>query len=174
MRFDMATTDNWAAVKEAIEKCDSENELRELRQCADSRLQTVKHEHSASKREDYVAKYKGKYILIYGKHYTRISSFDNFHKMTIVLVEDILSVSYDFMMVSGKRLEIDYSCNPYDARLTDINKDNTGNVKITNSTEENYRIDVSEISAVIDSAKVEEIKKKTLENVGKLLEGWGA
>jgi hypothetical protein len=174
MRFDMANTDNWAAVKEAIEKCDSETELRELRECADSRLQTVKHEHAVSKREDYVAKYKGKYILIYGKHYTRISSFDNFHKTTIVLVEDISSVSYDFMCVSGKRLEIDYSCNPYDARLNDINKDNTGNVKITNTNEEEYRIDFNEISAVIDFAKVEEIKKKTLENVGKLLEGWGA
>jgi hypothetical protein len=174
MRFDMATKDNWAAVKEAIEACDNENELRELRQCADSRLQTVKQEHAVSKREDFVTKYKGKYILMYGKHYTRISSFDNFHKTTIVLVEDVKSVSYDFMYVSGKRLEIDYSCNPYDARLTDINEDNTGNVKITNSEEEDYRIDFNEISAIIDSAKVEEIKKKTLENVGKLLEGWGA
>ena len=174
MRFDMANTDNWAAVKEAIESCDNESELRELRQCADSRLQTVKNEHAASKREDYVAKYKGKYILIYGKHYTRISSFDNFHQMTIVLVEDVLSVSYDFMYVSGKRLEIDYSCNPFDTRLTDINKDKTGNVKITNSNEEDYRIDFNEIRSVIDSAKVEEIKQKTLVNVGKLLEGWGA
>lgn len=170
----MANTDNWAAVKDAIEACDNENELRELRQCADSRLQTVKHEHSVSKREDYAAKYKGKYILIYGKHYTRISSFDNFHKTTIVLVEDILSVSYDFMMVKGKRLEIDYTICPYDDRITDINKDNTGNVKITNSNELYYRIDLNDISAVIDSAKVEEITKKTLANVGKLLEGWGA
>ncbi len=170
----MNGTDNWAAVKEAIETCNSERELRELRQCADDRLQTVKHEHAVSKREDYAAKYKGKYILIYGKHYNRIHSFDNFHKTTIVLVEDILSVSYDFMMVSGKCLEIDYSCNPYDARLTDINEDNTGNVKITNSNEDDYRIDLNDISAVIDSAKVEEIKQKTLTNVGKLLEGWGA
>lgn len=174
MRFDMANTDNWAAVKEAIEKCDNENELRELRQCADSRLQTVKQEHAVSKREDFVTKYKGKYILMYGKNYTRISSFDNFHKTTIVLVEDVKSVSYDFMYVSGKRLEIDYSCTTYDARLVDINEDNTGNVKITNSTEEDYRIDFHEISAIVDSAKVEEIKQKALTNVGKLLEGWGA
>jgi len=170
----MANTDNWAAVKEAIEACDNENELRELRQCADSRLQTVKQEHAVSKRDDFVTKYKGKYIFMYGKNYTRISSFDNFHKTTIVLVEDVLSVSYDFMYVCGKRLEIDYSCTTYDARLADINADNTGNVKITNSNEENYRIDFSEISAIVDSAKVEEIKQKALTNVGKLLEGWGA
>mgnify|MGYP007013904074 CR=1 FL=1 len=173
----MAPTDKWAAVKEAIETCNNETELRELRECADSRLQTVKHDHAVSKREDYVAKYKGKYILIYGKHYTRISLFDNIdnvHKTTIVLVKDILSVSYNFMCVSGKRLEIDYGCNPYDARLTDINKDNTGNVKITNANEEDYRIDFNEISKVIAAAKVEEIMQKTLANVGKLLEGWGA
>lgn len=170
----MATTDKWAAVKEAIETCDNENELRDLRQCADSRLQTVKQEHAVSKRDDFVTKYKGKYILIYGKHYTRMSSFDNFHKTTIVLVEDILSVSYDCMSVSGKRLEIDYTCSPYDSRPNDINQDNTGNVKITNSTEEGYRISLNEISDVIDAAKVEEIKQQTFANVSKLLEGWGA
>ena len=170
----MADSDNWAAVKEAIATCNSENELRELRECADIRLQTVKREHAASKREDYTAKYKGKYILMYGKHYTRMSSFDNFHKTTIVLVEDILSVNYGFMMVKGKLLEIDYTSCPYDDRITDINKDNTGNVKITNTNEDEYRIELHEISEVIDAAKVDELKQKTLANVGKLLEGWGA
>ena len=46
MRFDMSEKNNWKEVVNAIESCDSETVLRELRQTADSRLQKVKRHNT--------------------------------------------------------------------------------------------------------------------------------
>ena len=84
----MAKT-NITEIKKSIKELNDESGLRSLREYADSCLQKVKEQKAAASIDKIAKKYKDKYLLLYGRHYTRLTSFVNPAEFTIIHVEDI-------------------------------------------------------------------------------------
>ena len=160
--------------EDQINNINDENVLRQIRSAADCQLQKVKNKKAASNIGNLIEKYKGHYILLYGREYTLRNSYKNVHHKKIFLVDDITSAAYGFFMASGKLLEIEYDCNPYNSHLTDISPNNKGGVQISSHDCMAERIDVSDIESILTADDVEKIKTETIDNVNRLLKGWGA
>ena len=84
----MAKT-NITEIKNSIKGLSDESSLRSLREYADSCLQKLKEQKAAASIDKIAKKYKDKYLLLYGRHYTRLTSIVNPAEFTIVYVEDI-------------------------------------------------------------------------------------
>ena len=72
----MAKT-NITEIKNSIKGLSDESALRSLREYADSCLQKVKEQKAAASIDKIAKKYKDKYLLLYGRHYTRLASIVN-------------------------------------------------------------------------------------------------
>jgi hypothetical protein len=157
----MSEKDNWKEVVNAIESCDSEAVLRELRQTADSRLQKVKRHNT----ERYLAKYKelyeGKTVLIYGRHYAKMYSIQNPLDIQIVHVLSISEAMDDRFIASTRTLHIVYQ----DA-LNTVNFGNASSISIKQETDDHNYISKSDIDHVLTEQEIKDFiecaKKQSL------------
>lgn len=161
MRFDMSEKDNWKEVVNAIESCDSETVLRELRQTADSRLQKVKRHNTERYMANYKELYEGKTVLIYGKHYAKMYSVQNPLDIKIVHITSISEAMDDRFVASTRTLHIVYQ----DA-LNTINFGNAISISIKQETDDNNYISKSDIDHVLTEQEITDFiecaKKRTL------------
>jgi hypothetical protein len=151
MRFDMSEKDNWKEVANAIESCDSETVLRELRQTADSRLQKVKRLNT----ERYLAKYKelyeGKTVLIYGTNGAKLYSVQNPLDIHIVRIISISDAMDDRFVASTSTLHIVYK-----DVLNTVNFGNAISISISQETNDHQSIYKSDIDHVLTEQEITE------------------
>ena len=98
-------------LKEKICNLTDENELREIRDYADARLQQVKEEKAFAKKEILEAKYKDKYIVKYGSNWIQNSRTlsKNENDITIAHILNISFQGRDFFRCHAKVIHIKYS-----------------------------------------------------------------
>lgn len=93
-------------IKKNIDASFSENDLKELRDYAGSRLEEVRKQKALSNKAELELKYKGKYILCYG-HSMQIGK--NKNDIKIVYVEDTDFQGHGFFRCKAKIIEIKYN-----------------------------------------------------------------
>ena len=161
MRFDMSEKDTWKEVVNAIESCDSETVLRELRQTADSRLQKVKRLNTERYMANYKELYEGKTVLIYGTHCAKLYSVQNPLDIHIVSIISISDAMDDRFVASTRTLHIVYQ----DA-LNTVNFGNVVSISIKQETNDNTSIYKSDIDHVLTEQEITEFigqaKKQSL------------
>ena len=145
----MSEKDNWKEVVNAIESCDSETVLRELRQTADIRLQKVKRNNTERYMANYKELYEGKTVLIYGKYCAKRYSVQNPLDISIVHIISIREAMDDRFVASTRTLHIVYQ----DA-LNTVNFGNAASISIKSETDDNNYISKSDIERVLTDAEI--------------------
>ena len=149
MRFNMSEKADWKEVVDAIESCDSETVLRELRQTADIRLQKVKRNNTERYMANYKELYEGKTVLIYGKYCAKMYSVQNPLDISIVHIISIREAMDDRFVASTRTLHIVYQ----DA-LNTVNFGNAASISIKQETDDNNYISKSEIDHVLTEQEI--------------------
>ena len=98
-------------IKQNIDATVNEEKLKELRDYASSRLEEVRKQKEISSKAEIEMKYKGKYILCYGRNMTMMAaaSQKNENDIKIVYVEDTDFQGHGFFRCKAKVFEIKYN-----------------------------------------------------------------
>ena len=96
-------------IKKNIDASLSEHDLKELRDYADFRLEEVRKQKELSNKAEIELKYKGKYILCYGRTMKMIGGVKNKNDIKIVYVEDTDFQGHGFFRCKAKIIQIKYN-----------------------------------------------------------------
>ena len=136
-------------IKEKISNLTAEDELRELREFADARLQQVKEEKAFAKKEVLEAKYKDKYIVKYGSDWMQNSRICTKNKNDITIAH-ILNISFQgrgFFRCHAKVIHIEY--NSESTFISHLTSDGFNEVNIHCFEDTQYDLNESDIDKII-------------------------
>ena len=136
-------------IKEKIGNLTNEDELRELREFADARLQQVKEEKAFAKKEVLEAKYKDKYIVKYGSDWKKNSSASPKNENDITIAH-ILNISFQgrgFFRCHAKVIHIEYDTES--SMISHLTSDGFNEVNIHCFEDTQYDLRESEIDKII-------------------------
>ena len=136
-------------IKEKIGNLTNEDELRELREFADARLQQVKEEKAFAKKEVLEAKYKDKYIVKYGSDWMKNSSASPKNENDITIAH-ILNISFQgrgFFRCHAKVIHIEYDSES--SMIAHLTSDGFNEVNIHCFEDTQYDLRESEIDKII-------------------------
>jgi hypothetical protein len=169
MRFDMSEKDNWKELVNAIESCDSETVLRELRQTADSRLQKVKRLNTERYLEKYKELYEGKTVLIYGTNGAKLYSVQNPLDIHIVRIISISDAMDDRFVASTRTLHIVYK-----DVLNTIDFGNAISISIKQETNDHQSIYKSDIDHVLTEQEITECIAHAKKQALNIADNWNS
>lgn len=170
MRFKMLEKDNVKEIEEAIQACDSEDTLRQLRSCVDSRLTTVKFRNSDARKANCIALYEGKTLLVYGHHPSMIYSIENPRDIRIIHVIQIHDELSGTFTASTRMLQIEYNSDTYFGDNNFLS--GGGSVTIKTSVNENQYIDIKDIKKVLTEDEIKAFIDDARKNVKAVTEKW--
>lgn len=160
----MAKT-NITEIKNSIKGLSDESSLRSLREYADSCLQKIKEQKAAASIDKIAKKYKDKYLLLYGRHYTRLASIVNPAEFTIVHVEDIDYAGATHFRCKAKIIRAAQG-DKFSAEGFLVDK--YAGFKLEVKTDHQHNIDYGDIDEIITKEKatemINEFKKKVCSN----------
>lgn len=142
-------------IKKNIDASLSENDLKELRDYADSRLDEVRKQKELSKKADVEMKYKGKYILCYGRTIKMIGGVKNKNDIKIVYVENTDFQGHGFFRCKAKIIQIKYN-DEYNL-VNHIGADDFGEVYISFEHDTQYSFYENDIEKILTKEEVIEM-----------------
>lgn len=170
MRFNMSEKDNVKEIEEAIQACDSEDTLRQLRSCVDSRLTTVKFRNSDARKANCIALYEGKTLLVYGHHPSMMYSIENPRDIRIIHVLQIHDELSGTFTASTRMLQIEYNSETY---IGDENfLSGGGSVTIKTSVNDNMYIDIKDIKKVLTEDEIKTFVDDARKHVKSVTDNW--
>ena len=164
----MAKT-NITEIKNSIKVLNDESALRSLREYADSCLQKVKEEKAAANIDKIAKKYKDKYLLLYGRHYTRLASIVNPVEFTIVHVEDIDYAGATHFRCKAKMIRAAQN-DKFSTEVFLVDK--YDGFKIEVKTDHQHNIQYSDIDEIITKEKAVEMINEFKKKICDSCDGW--
>lgn len=159
-------------IKEKISNLTVEDELRELRDFADARLQQVKEEKAFAKKEVLESKYKDKYIVKYGSDWMKnnITSTKNENDITIA---HILSISFQgrgFFRCHAKVIHIEYDTES--SMISHLTSDGFNEVNIHCFEDTQYDLNENDIDKIISQNEANEIIADAKKLQKEIMKNW--
>ena len=164
----MAKT-NITEIKNSIKELSDESSLRSLREYADSCLQKVKEQKAAASIDKIAKKYKDKYLLLYGRHYTRLASMVNPAEFTIVHVEDIDYAGATHFRCKAKLIRA-VQGDKFSAEGFLVDK--YAGFKLEVKTDHQHNIEYSDIDEIITKEKATEMINEFKKKICDTCDGW--
>lgn len=139
-------------IKKNIDASLSEDDLKELRDYADSRLGEVRKQKEISKKAEVEMKYKGKYILCYGTTLKMMGNVKNKNDIKIVYVEDTDFQGHGFFRCKAKIIQIKYN-DEYNL-VSHIGADDYGEVYVSFEHDKQYSFYETDIERILTKEEV--------------------
>ena len=139
-------------IKKNIDASSSENDLKELRDYADSRLGEIRKQKELSNKAELELKYKGKYILCYGRTIQMNGGVKNKNDIKIVYVEDTDFQGHGFFRCKAKIIQIKYN-DEYNL-VSHIGADEYGEVYISIEHDNQYSFYEQDIEKILTKEEV--------------------
>jgi len=157
-------------LKEKICKLSDENELRDIRDYADARLQQVKEEKAFAKKEILEAKYKDKYLVKYGSSLMKSGTLPNKDDITIIHVLDIAFQGRDFFRCHAKVIHIKYDDDM--GIVGHLSAAGYNDINIQCYEDSQYDLHESDIAEIIDQNKANQIIAEAKEFQKEIMKNW--
>lgn len=159
-------------IKEQIGNLTNENELRELREFADARLQQVKEEKAFAKKEVLESKYKDKYIVKYGHDWIQSDrAFSN--NENDITIAHIMSVSFQgqgFFRCHARVIHIEYDSES--SMISHLSADGFNEVNIHCYEDTQYDLREDEIDKIITQNEANEIIADAKKLQKEIMKNW--
>lgn len=139
-------------IKKNIDASLSENDLKELRDYADSRLGEIRKQKELSNKAELELKYKGKYILCYGRTIQMNGGVKNKNDIKLVYVEDTDLQGHGFFRCKAKIIQIKYN-DEYNL-VSHIGADDYGEVYISIEDDDQYSFYEQDIEKILTKEEV--------------------
>lgn len=159
-------------IKEQIGNLTNEDELRELREFADARLQQVKEEKAFAKKEVLESKYKDKYIVIYGSDWMKNSRICTKNENDITIAH-ILNISFQgrgFFRCHAKVIHIEYDSES--SFVSHLTADGFNEVNIHCFEDTQYDLNENEIDKIITQNEANEIIADAKKLQKEIMKNW--
>lgn len=159
-------------IKEQIGNLTNEDELRELREFADARLQQVKEEKAFAKKEVLEAKYKDKYIVKYGSNWMTNSRICTKNENDITIAH-ILNISFQgrgFFRCHAKVIHIEYDSES--SFVSHLTADGFNEVNIHCFEDAQYDLNENEIDKIITQNEANEIIADAKKLQKEIMKNW--
>lgn len=160
-------TDN---IKALIDKVTNIDELRDIREYADIRVQRRKEQVAQANKGELEAKYRGKYLLIYGPTLMMAVNTPNQNDIKIVHVLDVNYAGTGSFKVNAKIIHIEYD-SEYDL-VSHLGANKFGSVKVTYSEDSQCFIRETDINEIIDKEKADGFIREAAEIQERLFKQW--
>ena len=142
-------------IKKNIDASLSEHDLKELRDYAGSRLEEVRKQKELCKKAEIELKYKGKYILCYGRTIQMNGGVKNQNDIKIVYVEDTDFKGNGFFRCKAKIIRIKYN-DEYNL-ISHIGADDYGEVYVSFEHDDQYSFYEQDIERILTKEEVIEM-----------------
>lgn len=142
-------------LKTKIKAITNEDDLRELREYADTCLQEVKESKAFKCKAKLENKYKDKYLLKYGRNIGKAISTVNKKDMEIIHVIEIEFVGKGFFRCKVKGVQIKFD-DEY-RQLSHLTANDWGSVYVSYVDDEQYDIREDQIDEIITKEKAMEL-----------------
>ena len=142
-------------IKKNIDASLSEHDLKELRDYAGSRLEEVRKQKELSNKAEVEIKYKGKYILCYGRTIQMNGGVKNQNDIKIVYVEDTDFKGNGFFLCKAKIIKIKYN-DEYNL-ISHIGADDYGEVYVSFEADDQYYFYEQDIEKILTKEEVIEM-----------------
>lgn len=142
-------------IKKNIDASLSEKDLKELRDYAGYRLEEVRKQKELSNKAEVELKYKGKYILCYGRTMEMIGGIKNKNDIKIVYVEDTDFQGNGFFRCKAKIIQIKYN-DEYNL-VSHIGAEEYGEVYVTFEQDKQYSFYEQDIEKILTKDEVIEM-----------------
>lgn len=156
-------------LKTKINELTSESELRELRNYADTRLQSLKEAKEMENKSEHENRYKGKYLLLYGRTVSMTHSEVNKNEMRIVHVEDINFVGRGFFRCKVKSIHINFDDEW--KKIAHITGD-WGSAYVSYTVDDNFDLREEDIDEIISKEKAMELITNAKEDFNNIITTW--
>ena len=150
-------------------KITDETELKKIRDIADKRLHEVKAEKEYKQKELLEEKYRGKYLLFYGRNVSMMCTTKNPNDIKIVHVLDIHFQGNGFFRVKAKIIHIKY--NDEWQQIKHLTSDWTSSY-ISCSEDDSFDIREGDIDEIIDKQKVDKMIKNLKDTQNRIFDNW--
>lgn len=148
-----------------------EESIKNIINSASLRLEFIKKQKEIANKADFEEKYKGKYLLIYGKHLSLNSMSEKNEKdISIVYVNDLNFKGRGFYSCDAKIIHITYDSDS--EIIKHISSDNFGSVMITCEHDSQYQLYDYEIEKILTKEEAVKIIADAKQDVNDLIEGW--
>lgn len=138
-------------LKEKINNLTDESELKEISLLADARRHQLKDEKAMANKTELEAKYKGKYLIKYGRQLMAMAvkfNRDNLDDITIIHVLDIEFKGKGFFRCHAKVIHIQY--DPETSLVGHLTSNGFNEVKIQCFEDSQYDINETDIAKIVD------------------------
>ena len=138
-------------LKEKINNLTDETELKEISLWADARRQQLKDEKAMANKTELEAKYKGKYLIKYGRPMMAMAikiNRDNLDDISIIHVLDIDFKGRGFFRCHAKVIHIQY--DPETSLVGHLTSSGFNEVKIQCFEDSQYDINETDIAQIVD------------------------
>lgn len=159
-------------LKEKINNLTDETELKEISLLAVARRQQLKDEKAMANKTELEAKYKGKYLIKYGRQLMAMAvkfNRDNLDDITIIHVLDIEFKGKGFFRCHAKVIHIQY--DPETSLVGHLTSNGFNEVKIQCFEDSQYDINETDIAQIVDqntaNGIINEAKKYQVEIMNK-------
>ena len=157
-------------LKDKIKTITDENSLRSLREFSDKCLQEAKEKKAQAIKSELEAKYKDKYLVMYGKHVMMMASTQNKNDIKIVHVLDIDFKGLGFFRCHAKIVHIKF--NDEWKQVSHLTSD-WGSSYISYSEDEQFDIHESDIDEVHDdNTAIKDLIKSAKDDFNDIINTW--
>lgn len=156
-------------LKTKIKAITNEDDLRELREYADTCLQAVKESKAFKCKAKLENKYKDKYLLIYGRFIGKAFSSVNKKDMTIIHVEEIEFSGRGFFRCKVKGIHIKFD-DEYE-RISHLTAD-WGSAYVSFIEDNQYDLREDEIDEIITKEKAMELIEVAKNDFNDIITKW--
>lgn len=158
-------------IKEKISKLSNEDELRELREYADARLQQVKDEKAIANKEVLEAKYKDKYLVIYGSDGFKIGAGNtNKNDIKIVHVLDISFVGRRRFRCHAKVIHIQYDSES--TFISHLTANGFNEIRMECFEDAQFDLDEANINEIIDENQANKMIADAKKYQKEIMKNW--
>lgn len=157
-------------IKEKISKLSNEDELRELREYADCRLQQVKDEKAWANKEVLEEKYKDKYLVIYGSSLMKAASLPNKDDIRIVHVLGISFIRRGSFRCHAKVIHIEYDTESSIVNHLAANRVNE--IRMECFEDAQYDLNEADINEIIDENQANKMIADAKKYQKEIMKNW--
>lgn len=146
-----------------------ETELKQIRDMADKRLEKIREAKQIEQKEILEEKYRGKYLVFYGRNVSMMCTTKNPNDIKIVHVLDIHFQGNGFFRVKARIIHIKY--NDEWQQIKHLTSDWTSSY-ISCSEDDSFDIHESDIDEIIDKQKVDNMIKNLKDTQNRIFDNW--
>ena len=157
-------------IKEKIGNLSNEDELRELREYADARLQQVKDEKALANKEVLEAKYKDKYLVKYGSALMKAGGIPNTNDITIIHVLNIDFQGRGFFRCHAKVIHIEYDSEM--SLVGHLSAAGYNEIHLECFEDSQYDLNEADINKIIDENEANQMIADAKEFQKEIMKNW--